>query len=55
LQAVQAGRATQPTGIFDVLLFTPHVARLFARGDRIGVEHVYWQTSGSPPNDVTSP
>jgi O-antigen/teichoic acid export membrane protein len=28
-----------------LLLFTPHAARLFARGDRTGVGRLYWQTT----------
>jgi O-antigen/teichoic acid export membrane protein len=50
--AVAALRAVQPAAQLNMLafstfllLFTPHVARLFARGDRAGVGRLYWQTT----------
>ncbi len=50
--AVGALRAVQPAAQLNqlafstfLLLFTPHVARLFARGDRTGVGRLYWQTT----------
>jgi O-antigen/teichoic acid export membrane protein len=50
--AVAAFRAVQPAAGLNqlllssfTLLFTPAAARLFARNDRAGINHLYWQTA----------
>jgi O-antigen/teichoic acid export membrane protein len=50
--AVAGFRAVQPTAHMNALvvasfgtLYTPLAARLFARGDRAGLSHLYWQTA----------
>lgn len=52
LESVAAFRVVQPTARFNqliltsfALLFTPAAARLFARGDREGINNLYWQNA----------
>ena len=47
LRAVQpAAQANQLVFSSFLFLFTPAAARLFARGDRRGIDDVYWHTAG---------
>jgi O-antigen/teichoic acid export membrane protein len=52
-EAVAALRAVQPVAQMNQLvfssflfLFTPTISRLYARGDRRGIDDVYWHTAG---------